>query len=140
MGCPLTKGSCGSLNSRGVISVCELLRDEVVSEANVFARVRKGNEELEGPVGEGSGRDPGKLVFSGCRNCGLPTVGMDKPRGRSLSLSEDGRFVKRYSSSGGTWSAGGIGRPLAAAISWCSAQFSEKSFRPFQYGASRRSI
>ena len=45
-----------------------------------------------------------------------------------------------YSNSGGISSAGGIGIPRAAAMSWCSAHDSEKSFSPLQNGASRRSI
>jgi hypothetical protein len=51
-----------------------------------------------------------------------------------------GFFDSLYSSSGGTSSAGGIAIPRAAAISWCSAQDSEKSLRPRQKGARRRSI
>lgn len=49
---------------------------------------------------------------------------------------ERGRIV----SSGGISSAAGIGRPLAAAISWYSVQFSLKSSKPRQNGAIRRSI
>lgn len=37
-------------------------------------------------------------------------------------------------------SGAGIGRPLAAATSWYSVQDSEKSLRPLQKGANRRSI
>lgn len=40
------------------------------------------------------------------------------------------------SSKGGGSSAAGMGRPLAAATSWCSAQFEDQSFRPRQKGAS----
>lgn len=44
------------------------------------------------------------------------------------------------SSSGGVWSAGGIGRPLAAATIWWSVHVSEKSSSPRQKGASFLSI
>lgn len=59
MACPLTKGSLGSWTSRGTISVCEGFLEEIVSEANVFDRGRKGEEdgaggEVAGDVGEGS--------------------------------------------------------------------------------------
>lgn len=45
-----------------------------------------------------------------------------------------------YSNSGGIWSGGGMSMPRAAAMIWCSAHESEKSFNPLQNGASRRSI
>lgn len=40
------------------------------------------------------------------------------------------------SSSGGVWSAGGMGSPRAAAMIWCSVHVSEKSSSPRQKGAS----
>jgi len=43
-------------------------------------------------------------------------------------------------SSGGISSAAGIGRPLPAAINWCSVHSSLKSSNPLQNGAIRRSI
>lgn len=39
------------------------------------------------------------------------------------------------SSSGGVWSAGGIGSPRAAAIIWCSVHCCSKSLSPLQKGA-----
>jgi hypothetical protein len=43
--CPFTKGSLGSCISRGTISVDEGVLEEVVREANVFDRGRKGDED-----------------------------------------------------------------------------------------------
>lgn len=58
MGWPLTNGSGGSWNSLGVMSCCELVREEVVREARVLARVLKMLVlgELEGGGIEGDGR------------------------------------------------------------------------------------
>ena len=44
------------------------------------------------------------------------------------------------STSGGIWSAGGIGRPFAAATSWYSVHSESKSSRPRQKGAMQRII
>jgi hypothetical protein len=58
MGCPLTDGSLGSMNSLGVISAWELyLEAVVVKEASVLARVLKigvlvGGEPCGEPCGE----------------------------------------------------------------------------------------
>jgi hypothetical protein len=50
--CPFTNGSLGSRISRGTISVDEGFLEDVVSEANVFERGRKGDGECVGDVGE----------------------------------------------------------------------------------------
>ena len=61
MGCPFTKGSGGSWNSRGVISAWLLLREDVVREARVFALARKsgvpGDDDGSGDVGEDTGNE-----------------------------------------------------------------------------------
>jgi hypothetical protein len=49
---PFTKGSLGSWISRGTISVDEGFLDEVVNDARVFDRGRKGDDECVGDVGE----------------------------------------------------------------------------------------
>lgn len=61
---------------------------------------------------------------------------LSDPRG----LEELRDAARAAESSGGFWSAGGIGSPLAAATSWFSVQESSWSWRPCQNGASRRSI
>ena len=60
-------------------------------------------------------------------------------------FSDTGRLESLFGgSSGESWfgisSAAGIGRPFAAATSWCSVQESEWSFRPRQKGAILLSI
>jgi len=52
MAWPLTNGSLGSCISRGTISVDVGFFEEVVNDANVFDRGRKGDEEWVGDVGE----------------------------------------------------------------------------------------
>jgi len=127
------------------MSVCELLRDDVVRVAKVLALVRaNGDEEVGGELGKAMGNEsPGDNgpEVSDWNDCVLG------PRGTVrfftsllLPFLGDVLLVKRYSSSGGTSSGGGMGRPRAAAMSWCSAQLSEKSLRPRQNGASRLSI
>lgn len=65
-GWPLMLGSFGSCTSCGVISACELFREDVVSAANVFARPRKKGEDAEAggdPIGEdGDGREKAGCV------------------------------------------------------------------------------
>ena len=58
MVCPLTNGSLGSWISRGTISVDGEFLEEVVNEASVFDRGRKGDEDCVADVGElGEGRE-----------------------------------------------------------------------------------
>jgi hypothetical protein len=49
--CPFTNGSFGSWISRGTISVDKEFFEEVVREANVLDRGRKGDDECVGDVG-----------------------------------------------------------------------------------------
>ena len=67
MACPFTNGSLGSCISRGVISVDDGFLDEVVREARVLDRGRKG-EDVCGEAGtveddpENAGCDGGRVV------------------------------------------------------------------------------
>lgn len=134
------------------MSVCEAFREPVASEARVFARPRKNGDDDElkaiGEVGEGSEK-------AGCDGDRFPERSefWDKlrdPMGtvRLLRFGSELRgphaglrwlFV-RGGSSGGISSGAGSGRPLTTATSWCSVHVSSWSSRPFQNGASRRSI
>lgn len=82
-----------------------------------------GELEGGGEAGEGSGNELGAgetgAELSDWNDCDLPPMGIVRfLRADSLLfLSEAIRFISRYSSSGGTSSAGGIGMPLAAAMS-----------------------
>lgn len=134
------------------MSVWEALREPVASEASVFARPRKNgdDDELEaiGEVGEGSekaGCDGDRLVerseFWDMLRDPIGTVRLlrfgSELRGFHAGLRW---LLGRGGSSGGISSGAGRGRPLTTATSWCSVQVSSWSSRPFQKGASRRSI
>lgn len=145
MGWPLTNGSWGSMISRGVISV--LLPLDVASAASVFARPRKmGELDVPDAIGEVEGKDWAPWAFwdiSDVNEGDLDEIGTVRycdPLSGDSVLPSAGLGGIVFSNSGGIWSGGGIGRPRAAATSWCSVHDSEKSLRPLQKGASRRSI
>lgn len=151
MRCPFTYGSLGRFSSWGAISDCEAFREPLASEASVFARPRKnGVDEFAaiGDVGDGSEK-------AGCEGDSVPERSefwdmLRDPIGtvRLLRLGSELRgfhaglrwLLGREGSSGGISSGAGRGLPLTTATSWCSVQVSSKSSRPFQKGASRRSI
>ena len=66
MGWPFTNGSCGSMNSLGARSVCELALDEVARAAKVLARPRnRGDAEVPEAMGDMEGKDrAGSVVGS----------------------------------------------------------------------------
>ena len=122
------------------MSVEETFLDDV-RDAKVFDRGRKGEEDTgdTGAVEE-------KLLSVGCEgdrldeseptDCDRDVIGTIKFCTLGLATSTSPRLGNRPSA---TSSLLGIGRPRAAAISWCSAQSSLKSSRPLQKGAIRLS-
>lgn len=125
MACPLTKGSFGSLSSRGTISDDVGFLDDVVSI--VFDRGRNGEEDGAGAakfIGDGSEGIELGGCFGDSDDWLCPVMGIEA----GIVLSS------------GIASAAGMGRPLPAATSWCSVHSSLKSSRPLQKGAIRRSI
>ena len=107
--------------------------EDVVNAANVFARpLKNGEEDGDGEVSEGrenAGCDGERFVdLSELDDSDLEVIG----NVRLLIFEFDDRAFQsalrlfaRGGSSGGISSAGGIGRPLTAAASWCSVQESE---------------
>ena len=110
--------------------------EDVVKAANVFARpLKNGDEDGDAPIGEGgegrenAGCDGERFVdISELDDGDLEVIGNVRllifefdDRGFQSVL----RLFARDGSSGGISSAGGIGRPLTAATSWCSVQESE---------------
>jgi hypothetical protein len=148
---PLTERSFGRCNSCGVISVCELLRDPVVRAASVFARPREKGDKDEGAVmgeveegSEKAGCD-GERCAERSEACERDRDPMGTVRLLRLVFELRGfhsalRWPDGWDSSGGISSGAGSGRSFTTATSWCSVQVSEWSLRPFQKGASRRSI
>jgi hypothetical protein len=134
------------------MSVCEALREPEASEARVLARPRKNgvDDELEamGEVGDGSEKAgcDGERLLERSEFCDMLRDPIGTVRllrfGSELRGFHDGLrwLVGRGDSSGGMSSAAGSGRPLTTATSWCSVHVSSWSSRPFQKGASRRSI
>lgn len=143
-GWPLTKGSLGRLISRGAISVDELFLEEPPrTAARDLPRGLNGEWDLPelADTGDGSAEPETETLWSEAVDCVLPPIGTvrllkfcDEGTG---DCEESGRGI---SSSGGVWSGGGIGRPLAAATIWNSVQLSSLSLRPRQNGAIFRSI
>jgi hypothetical protein len=112
----------------------------VVRAARVFARVRK-NGDVDVPEAIAEGNDWLGLEVSELRDCDREVMGtvrcwMFTSADALVSLA----LGRVYSNSGGISSGGGISMPRAAAMIWCSAHDSEKSFSPLQKGARRRSI
>jgi hypothetical protein len=128
MGCPLTKGSCGKLISRGRKSAVDPFR-ELPPRTAAMAFPRGLNEELVPgawlEIGDGSaepGLDMARSEEADCDRSPIGIVrlskfGFDCGRG----LAETGRGM---SSSGGISSAGGMGSPRAAAMIWGSVHWS----------------
>ena len=146
---PLTYGSFGSCISRGTNSDDEGFFDDVVSDARVFDRGRKGEEDCEGEAGGGEvGDAPENAGWDGERvaeaseaaECDRDFIGTIKLC--RLWFEAWGESGERglVSSSGGISSAAGIGSPLPTATNWCSVHSSLKSSSPLQNGAIRRSI
>ena len=148
MGCPFTNGSRGNCISREAASDW-IPCFGVVSDARVLARaLNSGELDVPDAIGDvGEGRECAGVEdweASDPYDCDLDVMGTIKyctaaeSEASFASSAALGGFL--YSSSGGISSGGGMGRPRAAAISWCSVHESEKSFSPLQNGASRRSI
>jgi hypothetical protein len=145
MGCPLTKGSCGRLISRGMSSVLEPFRDPPPPKTAAIALPRGLNGEFAlgawPETGDGSAEAGFDAVCSEAVDGERPLIGIVR-----LSRFEEPPargFVGRgrgMSSSGGIWSAGGMGKPRAAAMICGSVHWSLKSFNPRQKGATFRSI
>lgn len=143
-GCPLTKGSAGRLISRGVSSLLDPFRDpRLKAAARAFVRGLKGAEypllpdmgdARAEPAWEALRSDAADIVRGPIGTVRLLRLGVDA-EGEACADAGLGT-----SSAGGAWSAGGMGRPRAAATIWCSAHVSEKSSSPRQNGASFRSI
>jgi hypothetical protein len=115
MACPFTKGSLGSLISRGTISVDEGVLDEVVSDARVFDRGRKG-DECVGVVGAGcDGERAGEV--SDAADWDRPEMGTIRFWIFWEEVCADSGDRGLVNSSWGISSAAGMGRPLPAATS-----------------------
>jgi hypothetical protein len=144
-GCPLTKGSCGRLISRGMSSVVEPFRDPPPPKtaAMAFPRGLKGEFALGAwaETGDGSAEPGLDEACSEAVDGERPVIGIvrlsrfEEPSVRGFAGS--GRGMR---SSGGIWSAGGTGNPRAAAMICGSVHWSSKSFKPRQKGATFRSI
>lgn len=151
IGWPLTYGSFGKFTSRGVMSPGKVLT--LVRDAKVLARPRERAEpidvvaEVTGVCSIGKVDRDGEIFDeeSELKDCEREEIGTIKVlRLESVDLgsgsgSGSGFDLIFTSSSSGISSGAGIGRPLAAATNWFSVQDSEKSFRPLQKGAIRRS-
>lgn len=145
MGCPLTKGSWGKRISRGIISVVEPFRDvPPKTAASAFPLGLNGELVRGGLADTGDPRAEPALE----RLCSEAAERVRPPMGTVRLLrfwtdaagESDDESGRGISSSGGVWSAGGMGRPRAAAIIWGSVHWSSTSFKPRQNGAILRSI
>lgn len=137
----MTNGSWGRLTSLGVKSVEDALREPTLRAA-ASALALGLMEPLEGPGVDGEGNAepvPEPLTSEAVESVLGPNSTVRLLRFCVGSESGGGGMRGIKSGSGGA-SAAGIGRPRAAAMSWCSAQLSDQSLRPRQKGASFRSI
>jgi hypothetical protein len=123
--CPFTNGSFGSWISRGTISVDEGFFKEVVREANVFDRGRKGDDEGAGEVG---GEEVPALENARCAGESFAEASEAAEWDREdigtirlcrlwLEVCGESGDMGLVNSSGGISSAAGMGRPLPAATS-----------------------
>lgn len=122
IGCPLTKGSWGRLISRGVSSLPEPFREPPRLRAAASALVRGLNGDVEPLPADGPDIGDEEPILEALRSDAADIVRGPMGTVRLLRLGAEavgdawcdaGRGI---SSSGGAWSAGGIGRPRAAAM------------------------
>lgn len=103
------------------MSAGEGVFEEVVREANVFERGRKGDDDCGGEdatwaVGEAGWEEESAVEASDAADCDLPDMGTVSPcRFEFEACGDSGDMV--FVSSAGISSAAGIGRPLPAATS-----------------------
>ena len=118
----MTKASFGSWISRGVISAGDGFFEEVVREAKVLDRGRKGDDDCGGEEATGEPGEEG--ANAGCEG---ESAEVSDPADCDLDVIGTVRFCifgfeafgdsgeRAFLSSGGISSAGGSGRPLATA-------------------------